>query len=74
MKEEYSSDHSRPALPTGGLRLQRLTADQVQQIDDIIASLGEFGEVHLVIQHGRLKYINKMESHKAWKDEDGRDP
>ncbi len=56
------------------LKLKKLTAEQIQQIDDFIASLGEYGEVHLVVQRGQLKYINKMESHKAWKDEEEKGP
>lgn len=47
----------------------RLTSDQVDQINEALSSVGEFGEVHLVIQRGVLKYINILNSHKAWKDE-----
>lgn len=48
--------------------LKRLTADQVQQIDSVVESVGDYGEVHLIIQHGQLRYINKVESFKAWLD------
>ncbi len=55
------------------LQLRKLTLEQVQLIDKALASLGEYGEVHLVIQHGELRYINKLESQKAWKnDQDGK--
>ncbi len=70
MNEQPTSNHSRPASSLNGLRLKKLTAEQIEQIDDFIASLGEYGEIHLVIQRGQLKYINKVESHKAWKDDD----
>lgn len=49
--------------------LKKLTLDQVQHIDDLLASLGEYGEVHLIIQHGELRYINKVESFNAKKSE-----
>lgn len=47
----------------------KMTAEQIQQINEALASLGDYGEVHLIVQHGILKYINKLKSHKAWKDE-----
>ena len=50
--------------------LKKLTVEQVEQIDQLLSSLGEYGEIHLIVQRGVLKYINKMESHKAWKDEE----
>ncbi len=50
-----------------GLKLKKLDLDQVQHIDDMLASVGDYGEVHLIIQHGELRYINRVESHKAWK-------
>ncbi len=50
-----------------GLKLKKLDLDQVKHIDDMLASVGEYGEVHLIVQHGELRYINRVESHKAWK-------
>ena len=57
--------------PTTGLKLKKLDLEQVKHIDEMLASVGEYGEVHLIIQHGELRYINRLESHKAWKN-DGR--
>ena len=51
------------------LKLKKLTLEQVRRIDAILASLVEYGEVHLVVQHGELRYINKVESFKASKNE-----
>ena len=51
------------------LNLKKLTLDQVQQLDRVLASLGDYGEVHLVVQHGEVRYINKVESYKAWKND-----
>ena len=67
---DSSSDRRSFSLPNG-LKLKKLTAEQIEQIDEFIVSLGDYGEVHLVIQHGELRYINKMESHKAWNDKKG---
>ena len=54
-----------------GLKLRMLDLDQVRRIDEMLASIGDYGELHLVIQHGELRYINRVESHKAW-TEDGK--
>jgi hypothetical protein len=53
-----------------GLKLKFLNPAQVKRIDDLLAQLGEYGELHLIIQHGELRYINKVESYKAWKTDD----
>lgn len=45
--------------------LRMLSAWQVQQIDDALADLGPFGEVRLVKNRGRLRFIQKMESTSA---------
>lgn len=51
---------------SSSLRLKRLSPAQVQRIDDFLDSVGDYGEVHLIIQSGELRYINTVESHKAW--------
>ena len=51
------------------LKLKKLTVDQVKHIDEILASLGDYGELHLIIQHGELRYINKVESFSARKSD-----
>jgi len=51
------------------IKLTKLTLDQVKHIDEVLASLGEYGEVHLIVQHGELRYINKVESFTARKSE-----
>jgi len=63
---ENSHSDSNRNLP----RLTRLTVEQVEQIDRLLASIGEYGELRLIVQRGVLKYINKVESHKAWRDEE----
>jgi hypothetical protein len=52
-----------PTSPLNGLRLDRLTVEQIQQIDRLLVSLRGNGEIRLIIQRGVLKYINIIESH-----------
>jgi hypothetical protein len=51
-----------------GQKFKKLNIEQIKQIDDALASIGDYGEVRLVLQHGELRYINKVESQKAWKN------
>lgn len=62
----FSAHHNDP-------KPRRLTAEQVEQINRVFASLGDYGEIHLIIQHGELRYVNKVESHKAWKESEETD-
>jgi hypothetical protein len=64
-----TTDSSQAASFIQALKLKKLTLEQVRHIDEVLASLGEYGEVHLVVQRGELRYINKVESFKAWKNE-----
>lgn len=64
-----TSDGSQDKLFFDALKLKKLTLENVRHIDEILVTLGEYGEVHLVIQHGELRYINKVESFKARKNE-----
>ncbi len=50
------------------LRLRRLTPDQVRRIDELLVAVGDYGEVHLIVQRGELRYVNKVESYKAWEE------
>jgi hypothetical protein len=52
------------------LKLKALNLEQVRHIDQVLASLGDYGEVHLIVQHGELRYINKVESFKVRKEEE----
>ena len=66
MKTDLSHDD---AARLRTFRLKKLTLDQVKHIDEVLSSLGEYGELHLIIQHGELRYINKVESFSARKSE-----
>ena len=63
-----SLHHSHSDAFSNHLKTRKLTSEQIAQINEILASLSEYGEIHLVIQRGELRYINKVESHKAWND------
>ncbi len=66
------SSDGNPKKNAVDLGLKKLTMDQIRRIDSLLASLGDYGEVHLIVQHGELRYINKVESYKAWKDDENK--
>ena len=57
------------ALPAD-LKLLRLTLEQIKRIDEMLAEVGDYGEVRIIVQRGELRYINKVESYKLWDTED----
>jgi len=52
------------------IRLKKLTEQQVEQIDELLALLEEHGEIHLIVQRGVLKYINKVEKYTPWEGDE----
>ena len=44
-----------------------LDSDQVAMIEEALASLGEFGEVRLIVEKGRLRYLVTQKSFDAQK-------
>jgi hypothetical protein len=59
--KESDNQHQHQQRPTS--KLKKLTSHQVQEIDDCLTSIGEYGEVRLVVQNGQLRYINKLVSY-----------
>lgn len=57
--------------PQRVLRLERplvfLKPDEINVIDDLIASLGSFGELRLVVEEGRLRMVASTKSYDALK-------
>jgi hypothetical protein len=53
------------------LRLSKLTVEQVKQIDEMLEDVGDYGEVHIIVQRGELRYINKVESYRFVDEEEG---
>ena len=52
------------------LKLVKLTPEHIKQIDKMLFEIGEYGEVHIIVQRGNLRYINKVESRKFQDRED----
>jgi hypothetical protein len=42
-----------------------LTAEHRQQIERALAEIGDYGEVRLIIEKGRLKFIQRVTSEEA---------
>jgi hypothetical protein len=59
-----AKDTSHETLPV--LKLNRplgvLKSEHIRQIDDALAELGPFGEVRIIKQRGKLRFIQKVES------------
>ena len=55
---------SRETLPvlTVDRPLRVLKREHIRQIDDALAKLGPFGEVRIIKQRGKLRFIQKVES------------
>jgi hypothetical protein len=64
-RNQTAKDSGRSDMET--VQFKFLSWDQIQMIDDALAGLGKFGEVHLVIQKGRLRFLVTQESHDALK-------
>jgi len=48
-----------------------LDPPQIEMIDEALAALGEFGEVRLVVEKGRLRFVVTQNSHDALKWQPG---
>lgn len=59
-----AEDVARKTLPGSTLDrpLSVLKFEHIRQIDDALAKLGPFGEVRLIKQRGKLRFIQKVES------------
>jgi hypothetical protein len=51
--------------------LKFLCGSEIQMIDEALSAVGEFGEVRLVVQKGRLRFVVTQKSHDALKWEAG---
>ncbi len=57
------STHQFPeAVNTYLAQLKFLRLHEVQAIEDALKQVGSFGEVHLVVEHGRLRYVRTLKS------------
>ena len=49
----------------GTQQLKFLSPAQVEKIDEAMANLGPWGEIRLVVQKGRLRFLVTQQSHDA---------
>lgn len=63
MNEQERSGNSQ--LPND-MNLVKLTQEQIKRIDELLAELGDYGELHIIIEHGDVRYVNEVKSHKFW--------
>ena len=51
----------------------RLSQDQIEMIEEALVSIGEYGEVRLVVEKGRLRFLVTQKSVDAlkWEAENG---
>ena len=54
-----------------GVHFHFLLPNHIQMIDEALCSLGEFGEVRLVIEKGRLRFIVTQKSYDTLKWQPG---
>ncbi len=57
-----SSNHARP-----GRQRRMLHAEQIEMIEEALAAIGEFGEVRLVVEKGRLRFLHTEKSYDVLK-------
>jgi hypothetical protein len=62
---EHSATQAHPST------LQFLTPHQVEMIDEALRSLGNYGEVRLVVEKGRLRFLVTQRSYDALKWQPG---
>lgn len=58
-------ENGKTQLP-GSQKPVKLTAEQIKRIEELLAEIEDYGELHLIVQHGDLRYVNKVESHNFW--------
>jgi hypothetical protein len=51
--------------------LKCLESRQIAMIDEALLALGDFGEVHLIVNKGRLRFIAMHKSYDAYKWQPG---
>lgn len=66
-----STETQENVLIDAGEWLRFLSESQVRMIDEALSAVGEFGEVRLVVQKGRIRYVVVEKSHDALKWEAG---
>lgn len=70
---KVSENITQPEIPANDFseKLKYLQPRQILMIDEAIEAVGEYGEVHLKVEKGRLKFLVTQTSHDALKYEIG---
>ena len=63
--KEQDSNLSNPEIEQ--LHLEHLSQAHIRMIDEAIDAVGQFGEVHLVVNKGRLRFVITQKSHDTLK-------
>ena len=66
-----TSDSQSPERRKRSSSLKFLAPNQVMMIDEALATLGDYGEVRLIIEKGRLRFLVTQKSHDALKWQPG---
>jgi hypothetical protein len=69
--EEFSLDNEDINKVEKPLGLRFLKPNQIRMIDEALLQVGEFGQVHLVIERGRLRFLVTEKSFDVFKWEPG---
>jgi hypothetical protein len=51
--------------------MKHLSSQQILMINEAIDAVGKFGEVHLKVENGRLRFVTTQTSHDALKYQPG---
>jgi hypothetical protein len=66
---EFQPQSQNPNEKIGGYRF--LQPDQIDMIDEALSSLGQYGEVRLVVEKGRLRFLVTQKSFDTFKWQPG---
>jgi len=69
MSEQYSQTQTAPK--NGDYAFRFLQTHQIEMIDEALDSLGEYGEVRLIVEKGRLRFLITQKSFDALKWQPG---
>lgn len=68
---EYSVEPKLPMFEINRPQKQFLTTHQIAMIDEALRSIGEFGEIRLIVEKGKLRFIVTQRSYDALKWQPG---
>ena len=64
--EMNNQEENSKAQPSGGKKPVKLTPEQIKRIEELLAEIDDYGELHFVFQHGDFRYIRKIENFNVW--------